>query len=119
MGGKTFRMLEHGVQHLAARIAATSPPQPSLTFARLPLRAACLACIICTDVAFSYGLRFLGPVLVMLANGLIGLVVYVYLTMLVPQHIIPDLGYALTAMLVIIGLYLLFNVRIYCFYPSP
>lgn len=29
----------------------------------------CLACIICADYTFSVVLRFLGPVLVVLANG--------------------------------------------------
>ena len=29
----------------------------------------CIACIVCADVCFSFLLRFLGPVLVLAANG--------------------------------------------------
>ena len=73
-------------------------------------RAACLACIICADVTFSVLLRLLGPVLVCLANGLIGLVVYVYLWLLVPKFVLPALGTAATALVVAVGLFLLFNI---------
>ena len=36
----------------------------------------CIGFIVCADRCFSVFLRFLGPVLVVLANGLIGLVTY-------------------------------------------
>ena len=70
----------------------------------------CLACIICADIAFSYLLRLLGPVLVLLANGLIGLVVYVYLWILVPRYLRPQLGDVLSGIIVAFGLFLLFNI---------
>ena len=74
----------------------------------------CLACIICADVTFSFVLRFLGPVLVLMANGLIGLVVYVYLAMLVPDYLLPICGYCATTAIVCVGLFLLFNILFIC-----
>lgn len=96
----------------------------------------CLACIICIDVCFSVALRFLGPILVVVANGrpyrahpfvhcitqhafdspsmaagLIGLVVYVYLGILLPRFMLPLLGTLPSSLIVIFGLFILFNVR--------
>ena len=70
----------------------------------------CLWCIIAADVTFSIALRFLGPVLVVLANGLIGLVVYIYLTLLTPRYLEPALGPVLTFFVVAFGIFLLFNI---------
>jgi hypothetical protein len=70
----------------------------------------CLGCIIAADVCFSVALRFLGPVLVILANCLIGLVVYIYLTLLAPRYLVPLLGNVLSGMVVCFGLWLLFNI---------
>ena len=42
-------------------------------------------CIYCVDVCFSVALRFLGPVLVVVANTLVLFVTYEYLTVLVPR----------------------------------
>jgi len=74
------------------------------------LERGCLACIICADVTFSIALRFLGPILVLMANGLIGLVVYVYLWLLVPLVLLPELGMVPTGFIVAFGLCLLFNI---------
>ena len=74
------------------------------------LERACLACIICADVTFSVLLRVLGPVLVILANCLIGLVVYMYLGVMVPEYLMPVLGLCPTAVLVVVGLFILFNI---------
>ena len=71
---------------------------------------ACVTCIIYSDVTFSVGLRFLGPVLVVLANGLIALVVYMYLAVLVPRYVVSVCGLAATCPIVAIGIYLLFNI---------
>ena len=71
---------------------------------------ACIACIICADVTFSVALRFLGPVLVVLANGLIALVVYMYLGVLVPRYVLPVCGLALTCPIVAVGIFILFNI---------
>ena len=71
---------------------------------------ACLACIICADVTFSYALRFLGPVLVCAANCLIGLCVYAYLWLLVPRYLLPFVGTIPCAFIVAFGLFLLFNI---------
>jgi len=71
---------------------------------------ACLGCIICVDVVFSCALRFLGPVLVLLANVLVGLVVYMYLGVLVPDYMLPMLGMCPTTVIVCFGLFLLFNI---------
>jgi hypothetical protein len=79
------------------------------------LERGCLACIICADVTFSIALRFLGPILVLMANGLIGLVVYVYLWLLVPRVLLPELGMVPTGFIVAFGLCLLFNILFnYC-----
>ena len=67
-------------------------------------------CVVCVDVCFSWFLRILGPVLVMSANGLVGLVTYVYLTVLWPKYLQPRLGMASSGAIVCIGLYLLFNI---------
>ena len=71
---------------------------------------ACLLCIFWSDVIFSMLLRVLGPILVVLANGLIGLCVYTYLWLLVPNFMLPTLGTVPTALIVAVGLYLLFNI---------
>jgi palmitoyltransferase len=71
---------------------------------------ACLLCIVCLDKTFSIGLRYLGPLLVVLANGLIGLVVYVYLVELIPHYVVPVVGTAWSGALVVVGLWLLFNI---------
>jgi len=70
----------------------------------------CLACIVCIDVCFSVALRFLGPILVVVANGLIGLVVYVYLGILLPRFMLPLLGTLPSSLIVIVGLFILFNI---------
>ena len=70
----------------------------------------CLGCIIACDLCFSIALRLLGPVLVILANGLIGLVVYIYLTVLTPRYLQPLLGSSLASIVVCFGLWLLFNI---------
>ena len=70
----------------------------------------CLGCIIACDLCFSIALRLLGPVLVILANGLIGLVVYIYLTVLTPRYLQPLLGNSLASIVVCFGLWLLFNI---------
>jgi len=70
----------------------------------------CLACIICADYTFSVVLRFLGPVLVVLANGLIGMCVYVYLYILVPNYLLARLGSLPTAIVVAFGIFLLVNI---------
>ena len=67
-------------------------------------------CILATDLCCRVALRLLGPVLVVVANGLIGLVVYVYLTLLAPRYLVPRLGNALSAAVVCLGLWLLFNI---------
>ena len=42
--------------------------------------------------------------------GLIGLCVYMYLWVLVPVYLIPQLGSVTTGLIVVVGLFLLFNI---------
>lgn len=74
------------------------------------LERAILACIICADYTFSITLRILGPVLVLLANGLIGLCTYEYLWNLYPNYLQPELGTAAANAIVAVGLFILFNI---------
>ena len=74
------------------------------------MERACLGVLICADLCFSFSLRALGPVLVLLANGLISLVVYMYLCVLVPRYMIPMLGLAPTSLVVAFGIFLLVNI---------
>jgi len=67
-------------------------------------------CIYCVDACFSIALRFLGPVLIVVANSLILFVTYEYLTVLVPRFMIPELGMVLTAIIICFGLFLLANI---------
>ena len=89
-------------------------------------------CFFWLDSCFSVFLRFLGcarapleqpalpavrspldarrPMLVVAANGLIGFVTYMYLTVLAPNYLVPFLGTAAAAAVVCVGLFLLFNI---------
>ena len=69
------------------------------------MRQCCLFCIVAADMIFSVGLRLLGPVLVLLANGLIGLVVYIYLTVLYPQYLLPAVGTIPAGLIVCFGIF--------------
>ena len=68
-----------------------------------------IKCVIGVDYTFSIFLRILGPMLVVLANSLIGLVVYVYLTIVLPA-LSPRLPGVAIGAIVVLGLYLLFNI---------
>ena len=70
----------------------------------------CYQIIIGVDVCFSAALRILGPILVLMANVLIGVCVYAYLWVLVPHYLIPELGMCATATIVVFGLWILFNI---------
>jgi hypothetical protein len=70
----------------------------------------CLNCIICADMVFSIGLRILGPILVVLANCLIGFCTYTYLWVIAPKYLDPLLGHTATCIIVSFGLWLLFNI---------
>ena len=67
--------------------------------------------MICIDVCFSVSLRFLGPVLVLLAQSLIVFVTGMYLHVLVPNFVWPAVGTLPTAVIVAVGLTLLFNIE--------
>lgn len=66
--------------------------------------------VIFIDCCFSCLLRVLGPILVVAANGLVGLVTWVYLTQLWPRYLKPRCGPIGGGAVVCIGLYLLFNI---------
>lgn len=74
------------------------------------MEKACYACVVCVDRCFSVALRVLGPVLVCVANGLVGLVVYMYLGVLMPEYMLPMLGMCPTVVIVCFGLFVLFNI---------
>jgi len=74
------------------------------------MEQACYMCVVCVDRCFSVALRVLGPVLVCVANGLVGLVVYMYLGVLMPEYMLPMLGMCPTVVIVCFGLFLLFNI---------
>ena len=50
------------------------------------------------------------PMLVVAANGLIGFVTYMYLTVLAPNYLVPVLGTAGAVAVVCVGLFILFNI---------
>ena len=75
-----------------------------------PFEKACLWCIICADMSISILLRLLGPVLVVVANGLIGLVVYMYIWVLLPRYLIHQIGKTAAYSAVSFGLCILFNI---------
>ena len=103
---RAYKLRGPTASHARASALLTARLPPAMKLAE----RLCLACIICADIAFSYLLRLLGPVLVLLANGLIGLVVYVYLWILVPRYLRPQLGDVLSGIIVAFGLFLLFNI---------
>ena len=67
-------------------------------------------CIVCADVGISIFLRVLGPILVVVANCLIGLVVYMYIWILLPRYLVHELGRPAAYGFVSFGLVLLFNI---------
>ena len=97
------------------------------------LEAVCFHCFMWIDACFSVFLRIIGcamlvpctprasgllddrvcahrPILVCAANGLIGFVTYMYLTVLAPVYLTPRLGATGTACVVCVGLFILFNI---------
>jgi len=68
------------------------------------------ACFMCIDAFFSVFLRFIGPLLICAANGLIGFCTYMYLTVLAPTYLLPRLGPIVTCVVVAFGLFLLGNI---------
>ena len=70
----------------------------------------CYLCVFLADRCFSYFLRIIGPLLVIAANGLIGLVTYVYLTTLCPLYLLPRCGRLASGLIVAFGIYILFNI---------
>jgi palmitoyltransferase len=66
--------------------------------------------ISCVDRCFSIFLRFLGPVLVVGANGLIALVSYEWICVLAPTYITLRYGSLVSSVVYAFALFLLFNI---------